>query len=107
MVYRAGFARTRRHARQLVVHGHFKVNGKKVDIPSYQIAVHDVIDVKEKSLETTPFIVARETHGERVVPAWMDAIPGRMRILIHSLPVRAQIDLPVQEQLIVEFYSKK
>ena len=68
---------------------------------------HDVIDEKEKSLETTPFIVARETHGERVVPAWMDAIPGRMRILIHSLPVRQQIEIPVQEQLIVEYYSKK
>jgi small subunit ribosomal protein S4 len=54
-----------------------------------------------------PFIIARETHGERVVPAWMDALPGRMRILIHQAPVRQQIDLPVQEQLIVEFYSKK
>jgi small subunit ribosomal protein S4 len=106
VVYRAGFARTRRHARQLVVHGHFQVNGHKVDIPSYQVAEHDVIDVRPKSVETTPFIVARETHGERVVPAWMDAIPGRMRILIHQLPVRAQIDVPVQEQLIVEYYSK-
>src|SRR6478609_3430211 len=94
VVYRAGFARTRRHARQLVVHGHFKVNGKKVDIPSYQVSAHDVID-------------ARETHGERVVPAWLEAIPSRMRILVHQLPVRAQIDLPVQEQLIVEYYSKK
>ncbi len=106
VVYRAGFARTRRHARQLVGHGHFHVNGHKVDIPSYQVAAHDVIDVRPKSVETTPFIVARETHGERVVPAWMDAIPGRMRILIHQLPVRAQIDVPVQEQLIVEYYSK-
>jgi small subunit ribosomal protein S4 len=66
-----------------------------------------VIDVKENSLETTPFIVARETHGERIVPAWMEALPNRMRILIHSLPVRQQIDIPVQEQLIVEYYSKK
>ena len=107
VVYRAGFARTRRHARQLVSHGHFKVNGKKVDIPSYQVAAHDVIDVREKSLEMTPFIVARETHGERVVPAWLEAIPSRMRILVHQLPVRAQIDIPVQEQLIVEYYSKK
>jgi small subunit ribosomal protein S4 len=55
----------------------------------------------------TPFIVARETHGERVVPAWLEAIPSRMRVLVHQLPVREQIDLPVQEQLIVEFYSKK
>jgi small subunit ribosomal protein S4 len=107
VVYRAGFARTRRHARQLVTHGHFKVNGIKVDIPSYQVSAHDVIDVREKSLEMTPFIVARETHGERIVPAWLEAIPSRMRILVHQLPVRAQIDIPVQEQLIVEYYSKK
>src|SRR6201746_1819970 len=99
--------RPRRHARQLVVHGHFRVNGKKVDIPSFQVSQHDVIDVKEKSLETTPFIVARETHGERLVPAWMEALPNRMRILVHQVPVRQQIDIPVQEQLIVEYYSKK
>ena len=107
VVYRAGFARTRRHARQLVVHGHFVVNGQKVDVPSYQVAAHDVIDVRSKSLEMTPFIVARETHGERLVPAWLEALPNRMRILVHQLPVRQQIDVPVQEQLIVEFYSKK
>jgi small subunit ribosomal protein S4 len=107
VVYRAGFARTRRHARQLVNHGHFLVNGKKVDIPSFQITQYDVVDVRQKSLEMTPFIVARETFGERIVPAWMDVLPDRMRILIHQLPVRQQIELPVQEQLIVEFYSKK
>jgi small subunit ribosomal protein S4 len=107
VVYRAGFARTRRHARQLVNHGHFLVNGKKVDIPSFQVTQYDVIDVREKSLEMTPFIVARETFGERVVPGWMDVVIDRMRILIHQLPVRAQIEIPVQEQLIVEYYSKK
>jgi small subunit ribosomal protein S4 len=107
VVYRAGFARTRRHARQLVTHGHFLVNGQKVNIPSFQVSQYDVVDVREKSLEMTPFIVARETFGERIVPAWMDVVPSRMRILIHQLPVRAQIEIPVQEQLIVEFYSKK
>jgi len=106
VVYRAGFARTRRHARQLVTHGHFLVNGKKVNVPSYQVAAHDVIDVREKSWQMTPFIVARETHGERIVPAWMEAFPNKMRILIHQLPVREQIDMPIQEQLIVEYYSK-
>ena len=108
VVYRAGFARTRRHARQLVVHGHFLVNGHKVDIPSYQVSAHDVIDVREKSLEMTPFIVARETHGERIVPAWLEvaARPG-CGCSCTQLPVRAQIDIPVQEQLIVEYYSKK
>jgi len=107
VVYRSGFARTRRHARQLVVHGHFRVNGIKVDIPSYQVSAHDVIDVREKSVEMTPFIIARETHGERLVPAWLEVITSKMRVLVHSLPVRQQIDVPVQEQLIVEYYSKK
>jgi len=107
VVYRGGFAKSRDMARQLVGHGHIMVNGKKVDIPSYQVSAHDVIDVREKSLEMTPFIVARETHGERHVPAWLEALPTRMRILVHSVPVRAQIDIPVQEQLIVEYYSKK
>jgi small subunit ribosomal protein S4 len=83
------------------------VNGRKVNIPSFQITQYDVIDVRGKSLEMTPFIVARETHGERVVPGWMEVLPQRMRILVHNLPVRAQIDIPVQEQLIVEYYSKK
>ena len=68
---------------------------------------YDIIDVREKSLETTPFIVARETHGERIVPGWLEVLAGRMRILVHQLPVREQIELPVQEQLIVEYYSKK
>ena len=90
-----------------MVHGHFQVNGHKVDIPSYQVASHDVIDVREKSVETTPFIIARETHGERLVPAWLEVIPNKMRVLVHQQPVRQQIDVPVQEQLIVEYYSKK
>ena len=107
VIYRAAFARTRRHARQLVVHGHFLVNGRKVNVPSYQVSAHDVIDVRPKSVDTTPFIIARETHGERIVPAWLEVLPTKMRILVHQEPVRQQIDLPVQEQLIVEFYSKK
>ncbi|MDP9318222.1 MAG: 30S ribosomal protein S4 [Actinomycetota bacterium] len=107
VVYRAGFARTRRHARQLVNHGHFMVNGHKVDIPSFQVSAHDVIDVRTKSVEMTPFIIARETHGERLVPAWLEVITNKMRVLVHQVPVRAQIDVPVQEQLIVEYYSKK
>jgi len=107
VIYRMGLATSRAQARQLVRHGHFTVNGRKVDIPSYQVTAHDVIDVREKSLEMTPFIVARETHGERIVPAWLEALPTRMRVLVHSVPVRAQIEIPVQEQLIVEYYSKK
>src|SRR3954452_2102173 len=106
VVYRAGFARTRRHARQLVNHGHCVVNGVKTDIPSFQVTKHDIIDVKTKSLETTPFIVARETWDKDTVPAWIDVSPDRGRILVHSQPIREQITVPIQEQLIVEFYSK-
>ena len=106
VVYRAGFAHSRDMARQLVKHGHFLVNGRKVDIPSFQVSESDIIEVKPSSIEMTPFVIARETHGERDVPGWMDALPNKMRILIHQLPTRQQIVIDVQEQLIVELYSK-
>jgi small subunit ribosomal protein S4 len=106
IVYRAGFAKSRDMARQLVSHGHVLVNGKKVDIPSYRVSENDIVEITAKSLGLTPFVVARAEAGERTPPAWMEVIPDKMRILIHSLPVRAQIDTLVQEQLIVEYYSK-
>jgi small subunit ribosomal protein S4 len=106
VVFRAGFAKSRDMARQLVRHGHFTVNGKKVDIPSYRVSENDIIEAAPKSLELTPFIVARAEAGERGIPAWLEVVPDKMRILVHALPVRAQIDTDVQEQLIVEFYSK-
>ncbi|BBY79911.1 30S ribosomal protein S4 [Mycolicibacterium pulveris] len=106
VVYRAGLARTRRQARQLVSHGHFLVNGVKVDIPSYRVSQYDIIDVKDKSLNTLPFQIARETMGERPVPGWLQVVGERPRILVHQLPTREQIDVPLSEQLIVEFYSK-
>jgi small subunit ribosomal protein S4 len=106
VIYRAGIARTRRQARQMVSHGHFLVNGVKTDIPSFRVSQYDIIDVKPKSLELTPFQIAQATYGERPVPAWMQVVPNSLRVLVHSLPVRAQIDIPVQEQLIVELYSK-
>jgi small subunit ribosomal protein S4 len=106
VVYRAGFAKSRDMARQLVGHGHILVNGRKVDIPSYRVSESDIIEVRPKSHEMTPFVVARAESGERPAPAWLEVIPDKMRVLIHSLPVRAQIDTQVQEQLIVEFYSK-
>lgn len=106
VIYRAGFANTRRQARQLVVHGHFEVNGHKVNIPSFRVSPHDVIDVREKSRNVHPLVVARETHGEREVPAWLDVRPNRMRILVHQLPSREQISIDVTEQMIVELYSK-
>ncbi len=106
VVYRAGFAKSRDMARQLVNHGHVLVNGRKVDIPSFRVGENDIVEVAVKSRELTPFIVARAEAGERTVPAWLEVIPDRMRILVHTLPVRAQIDTLVQEQLIVEYYSK-
>jgi len=106
VVYRAGFAKSRDMARQLVLHGHFLVNGRKVDIPSFLVKENDIVDVRPKALEMTPFVVARAEAGERQVPAWLEVIPDKMRILVHALPIRQQIDTPVQEQLIVELYSR-
>jgi small subunit ribosomal protein S4 len=106
VVYRAGLARTRRQARQFVVHGHFLVNGNKVNIPSYRVSPHDVIDLADKVKDQTPHIINRETHAERDVPGWMQVFADRGRILIHQLPVREQIVVDVSEQLVVELYSK-
>jgi small subunit ribosomal protein S4 len=106
VVYRAGFGASRDAARQLVRHGHFTVNGTKVDIPSYRVSENDIVEVRASSVELTPFVVARATLGERTVPAWLEVVPSRMRILVHALPARQVIDTPVQEQLIVELYSK-
>jgi small subunit ribosomal protein S4 len=106
VVYRAGFAKSRDMARQLVRHGHIIVNGKKVDIPSFRVSENDIIDVRPSSVDLTPFVIARAEAGERTVPAWIEAIPSRMRILVHNLPKREIIDTQVQEQLIVELYSK-
>ena len=106
VIYRAGLARTRRMARQLVSHGHFTVNGVKVDIPSYRVSQYDIIDIREKSLNTLPFELSRQTAGERPIPGWIQVVGERQRILIHQLPERAQIQVPLTEQLIVEFNSK-
>ena len=103
---RSGLANTRRQARQLVVHGHLLVNGKKVNIPSYRVSAFDIIDVAPKSLNALPFVIAREIHNERNVPAWLTVRPNKGRILVHQLPIRDQISIDVQEQLIVELYSK-
>ena len=106
VIYRAGFAKSRDMARQLVRHGHFLVNGKKVNIPSYRVSQFDVIDVLPKSQDLTPFIVASAEFGEKSVPAWLEVVPSQMRIIVHGLPNRQVIDTQVQEQLIVELYSK-
>jgi len=106
VVYRAGLAQSRDMARQLVKHGHFLVNGQKVDIPSYRVKEHDIVTTREKSKEMTPFVVAQAQAGSRTVPAWLETIPSEFKVLVHSLPARSVIDTQVQEQLIVELYSK-
>jgi small subunit ribosomal protein S4 len=106
VVYRAGFAKSRDHARQLVRHGHITVNGRKTDIPSARVAANDIIEVRASSRQLTPFVVATAEAGEKTVPAWLEASPSKLRILVHSLPERQVIDTQVQEQLIVELYSK-
>ncbi len=106
VIYRAGFAKSRDMARQAVRHGHVLVNGRKVDIPSYRVSENDIVEIAPKFHELTPFIVARAEAGERSAPAWLEVIPDKMRILVHTLPSRTQIDTLVQEQLIVEYYSK-
>ncbi|GEB48763.1 MULTISPECIES: 30S ribosomal protein S4 [Streptomyces] len=106
VVYRAGFAKSRDHARQLVKHGHIALNGRKTDIPSARVSVNDIVEVRPSSRNLTPFQVAAAEAGEKTVPAWLESIPSKMRILVHSLPERQVIDTQVQEQLIVELYSK-
>ena len=106
VVFRAGFAKSRDMARQLVTHGHFLVNGKKVNIPSFRVSATDIVEVAPSSRELTPFVIAHAEIGDRPVPAWLEVIPSKMRILVHALPSRAIIDTPVTEQLIVELYSK-
>ncbi|MER7212705.1 30S ribosomal protein S4 [Streptosporangium sp. NPDC000239] len=106
VVYRAGFAESRDAARQQVRHGHILVNGKKVDIPSYRVREHDIVEVREKARNLLPYEVARATAGDKTYPAWLGVAPEALRVLVHQLPVRQQIDTQVQEQLIVELYSK-
>ena len=105
VVYRSGLASTRPQARQLVNHGHFLVNDKRVDIPSYQVRKDDVVSVKERSLEILPIMIAVDT-GDRTVPEWMDVNVEERTITIKDLPSREQIDTQIQEQLVVELYSK-
>ncbi len=104
-VYRLGFATSRPQARQLVRHGHFLVNGHKVDIPSYSLKVGDVVAVREGSRKHASILHAIEEVKGRGVPEWL-ASAGEMAGKVVSVPTREQINLPVQEQLIVELYSK-
>jgi small subunit ribosomal protein S4 len=105
VVYRSGFASTRAQARQLVNHGHFQVNGRKVDIPSYQVRQSDVITLKERSSNLLVVQHSVDTIN-RPIPEWLGVEADARRVVINELPSRAQIDTPIQEQLVVELYSK-
>ena len=105
VVYRSGLARTRPQARQLVNHGHFLVNGKKVDIPSYQVRQDDVITMRQRSQDVFPVQHAVDTV-DRPGTEWLDVDAVDRKITVTSLPSRQQIDTQIQEQLIVELYSK-
>lgn len=105
VAYRAGFATSRSQARQLVRHGHFTVNGRKVDIPSYSLKVGDVFAIRQTSAQNPAILHAREEIKGRGVPEWLQ-VEGDVAAKVRSLPTREQINLPVQEQLIVELYSK-
>jgi small subunit ribosomal protein S4 len=106
VVYRLGFAASRAQSRLLIGQGHFQVNGGRVNIPSYLVSAGDLVAVREASRNTPPIAEAVGKAGVRRLPSWLqveaDALSGR----VVGLPVRAEIDTPVQEQLVVEFYSR-
>lgn len=106
VVFRMGFANTRREARQLVNHAHFTVNGKRVNIPSYQVKPGDVVAVREKSRSTTKFKTLLEENGKKACPKWIDKAKDSFEGKIVAMPARDDIDYDVSEHLIVELYSK-
>ena len=106
VVFRMGFARTRREARQIVGHKHVLVNGKCVNIPSYLIKAGDVIEIREKSKSLQRYKDIVEVTGGRLTPEWMDVDIDALKGTIKNLPSREMIDVPVNEMLIVELYSK-
>jgi small subunit ribosomal protein S4 len=106
VVYRGGLAMSRDQARQFVNHGHFQINGKKVDIPSYHIKPGDVIEVRQRSRSVGRIIESAAYAAGRQIPEWLNLEAGELRITILREPERDIIDVPVQEQMIVELYSK-
>ena len=106
VVYRVGFASSRAEARQLVGHGHYEVNGKRVDIASYLLKAGDVVSICEKSRASEKLKAVVEANSARPVPEWIDVDRNNLSAKVIALPTREQIEAPVDEQLIVEFYSK-
>ena len=106
VLFRLGFARTRKEARQIVDHKHVLVNGKRVNIPSYQVKAGDTIEIQEKFKGAQRYKDILEMAGGRMVPEWLEADQENLKGEVKALPLREQIDVPVDEMLIVELYSK-
>jgi small subunit ribosomal protein S4 len=106
VIYRLGFARTRKEARQIVDHKHVLVNGKQINIPSYEVKAGDVIEIKEKYKSAQRYKDILEVTGGRLVPGWLEADQEKLSGTVKEIPSRDQIDVPVNEVLIVELYSK-
>ncbi|HKY63039.1 MAG TPA: 30S ribosomal protein S4 [bacterium] len=106
VVYRAGFANSRNEARQLVLHGHFSVNGIKVNTPSYILRSGDTVTLREKSKKIDRIVKALEAVDRRGVPSWLELDKNACKASLKATPVRAEMTLPITEQLIVELYSK-
>ena len=106
VVFRLGLARTRREARQIVDHKHVLVNGKQINIPSYLVKAGDVIEIREKSKSSARYKEILESTNGRLVPEWLEADADALKGSVKSIPTREVIDVPVNEMLIVELYSK-
>ena len=106
VIFRMGFARTRREARQIVDHKHVTVNGKQVNIPSYRVQAGDVVEIKEKHKGSQRYKDILEVTGGRMTPDWLDVDAENLKATVKELPLREVIDVPVDEVLIVELYSK-
>lgn len=106
VAYRLNFGKTRAMARQMVTHGHLLVNGKKVDIASYEIKAGDEISVREKSRDIPFFKTLREEGAERMIPKWLELDAENLKGRVVALPTREDIDMPIEEHMIVEFYSR-
>lgn len=106
VVYRMGFGDSRAQARQLVSHGHFSVNGRKTDVPSALLSEGDVVEVRPTHRGLEYFEVLKASMGTKMVPRWLEVDPDNLRGRVSSLPAREDVDAPVNEQLVVEFYSR-
>jgi small subunit ribosomal protein S4 len=106
VVFRGGLARSRDEARQMVRHRHFQVNSRTVNIPSYRVKVGDVITVRDRARNFVPILGSLEIIGSKTIPSWVSTDTTKLQISVLDFPTRKQIDVPVQEQLIVELYSK-